>query len=84
MAHVVKDGEDASHGVRGPADNKDSVECPGADIMAIAKGIPDVDGRGHALKIDDSPNSQTANKENLDYRYLFRKQNVPKESTSEK
>ena len=84
MAHVVKDGEDASHGVRGPADNKDCVECPRADIMEIAKGIPNVDGRGHALKIDDSPNSQTANKENLDYRNLFRKQDVPKESTSEK
>ena len=52
--------------------------------MEIAKGIPDVDGRGHALKIDDSPNSQTANKENLDYRNLLRKQDVPKESTSEK
>jgi hypothetical protein len=57
MAHVVKDCEDASHGVRGPADNKDSVECPRADIMAIAKGIPDEDGRGLILKIDDSPNS---------------------------
>ena len=66
MAHVVKDGEDTSHGVRGPADDKDSVECPRADIMAIAKGIPDEDGRVHALKIDDSQNSQTANKEKLD------------------
>ena len=83
MADIVKDGEDASHGVRGAADNKDSVECPGADIMVIAKGIPDEDGRVHALKIDDSPNSQTANKENLDCRNLFRKQDVPKESTSE-
>ena len=66
MAHVVKDCEDASHGVRGPADNKDSVECPRADIMGIAKGIPDEDGRGLILKIDDSPNSQAENKVKLD------------------
>ena len=57
MAHVVKDCEDASHGVRGPADNKDSVECPWAHSMAIAKCIPNVDGRILILKIDDSPNS---------------------------
>ena len=63
MAHIVKDGEDASHGVRGPADNKASVESPWTDIMAIAKGISDVDVRVLVLKIDDS---QTENKVKLD------------------